>query len=357
MRFGLIGTGLAGPLFGGAFQAHPAGAELVAVAARRAESAKAGAERWGARWSTDDWRKLIESDEIDAVCIATPTGSHAEIAVAAANAGKHVLTEKPMATTLDDADRMIAAAARNKVTLGVIFMYRFMDSARLLREAVTDGHLGRPLLAECFGRFWRDQAYYDSGPWRGTWAGEGGGALMTQTSHTLDLLLWVLGDVEEVSAYWTVTPLHEIETEDLVVAILRFRNGAVATLTSSSAVKAPGPRSIAISGERGLIELVGDDIGRWTIPALEERARGFQSSGADRGDTALKAGFTDSELHRRQIEDFVTATREGRRPAIDGLEGRKTLEVIRAVYRSAATRQPVRLPVGADPTANPGGPA
>lgn len=357
MRFGLIGTGLAGRLFGGALQARPAGAELVAVAARSEASARGGAERWGAQWWTDDWRELIASDEIDAVCIATPTGTHAEIAVAAARAGKHVLTEKPMATTLDDADRMISAANGAGVGLGVIFMYRFMDSARLLREAVTGGHLGRPLLAECFGRFWRDQAYYDSGDWRGTWEGEGGGSLMTQTSHTLDLLLWIMGEVEEVSAYWDVTPLHSIETEDLVVAILRFANGALATVTSSTAIKAPGPRSITISGEQGLIELVGDDIGRWTIPGLADRATTLRAADVDRGDTALRAGFTDSELHRRQIEDFVTAIREGRAPLVDGLEGRRTLEVIRAIYHSAWSRQPIRLPVGADPTANPGGAA
>jgi myo-inositol 2-dehydrogenase/D-chiro-inositol 1-dehydrogenase len=158
VRFGLIGNGLAGPLFGGALAAQPGGATLAGVATSRPETARLAAERWGAPIAFESWRELVHSSRIDAVCVATPTGTHAEIAIAAAEAGKHVLVEKPMATCLDDADRMLRAARAAGVTLGVIFMYRFMDTARLMKRAVEDGYLGRPLLGEVAGRFWRDLA-------------------------------------------------------------------------------------------------------------------------------------------------------------------------------------------------------
>ena len=235
LRFGLVGAGLAGPLFSGALAARPGGAELVAVAARREDSAHARLpSNTASRAGSARWQDLVADPEIDVVCIATPTGTHRDIAVAAAAAGKHVLTEKPIATTLADADAMIDACAAANVQLGVIFMYRFMDTARKMKEAIDTGLIGRPVLGECIGKFWRDQAYYDSAEWRGTWAVEGGGSLMTQTSHTLDLMLWMLGPVAQVAGFFTVTPAHSIETEDLVVGSLRFASGALGSVISSS---------------------------------------------------------------------------------------------------------------------------
>jgi predicted dehydrogenase len=354
MRFGLIGSGLAGPLFGGALAARPAGASLAGIATSRPETARAAAERWGADRAYDSWQELVAAPEIDAVCVAVPTGLHAEVTIAAARAGKHVLVEKPIATCLDDADRMIAAAREAGVTLGVIFMYRFMDTARLMKRAIDEGHLGVPLLGEVAGRFWRDQRYYDSGAWRGTWEGEGGGSLMSQTSHTLDLLLWMLGPVRSVSAQVERTAVHDIDTEDLVAATLRFTSGAIGTVLSTTAARAPQPRTLAITGSSGFVELVGDDLGRFDAPALEADAQALRAAvPQDRGDTTRGAGFVDSELHRRQIEDFVLAAQAGREPMVDGAEGRRTLEVMRAIYRSAQTGSVVELPVGADPTPLP----
>lgn len=347
MRFGLIGAGLAGPLFGGALQARPGGAELVTVAARRETSARSFAERYGLpRWSTD-WREVVADPAIDAVCIATPTGTHADIAVAAAQAGKHVLTEKPIATTLTDADRMIAACRAAGVTLGVIFMYRFMDTARKMKQAIDDGLIGQPVLGECIGKFLRDQPYYDSAEWRGTWEGEGGGSLMTQTSHTLDLMLWMLGPVSQVHAFTTVTPRHQIETEDLTAGTLKFASGALGTVISSSAIEPPSDRVVTIHGEKGTLSLVGDRIARWDVPGGpdEEAAAMLAETSPDRGDTLAQAGYADSELHRRQIEDFVRAIEEGRQPAVDGMEGRKTLEVMRGLYLAAQRGAVLSLPI------------
>jgi UDP-N-acetyl-2-amino-2-deoxyglucuronate dehydrogenase len=353
LRFGLIGVGLAGPLFSGALAARPGGAELTAVASRREDRARAFAEKHAIpRWFSR-WQDLVTDPNIDVVCIATPTGTHRDIAVAAAAAGKHVLTEKPIATTLVDADAMIAACAAANVQLGVIFMYRFMDTARKMKEAIDSGLIGRPVFGECVGKFWRDQAYYDSAEWRGTWATEGGGSLMTQTSHTLDLMLWILGPVAQVAGFFTVTPAHIIETEDLVVGSLRFESGALGSVVSSSAITPPTPRSLTIHGERGTVRLTGDQLTQWDVSGGpdDEARRMLEEAVPDRGDTAAKAGYADSELHRRQIEEFVAAVEENRPPAIDGAEGRRTLEVMRALYRSSARNEIVSLPIEKDRTA------
>jgi UDP-N-acetyl-2-amino-2-deoxyglucuronate dehydrogenase len=350
LRFGLIGSGLAGPLFGGAFEERPGGSELVAVATRHEHTARAAADRWGASEWYGDWRALLESSNVDAVCIATPTGSHAEIAIAAAGAGKHVLTEKPMATSLADADATIAACEAAGVQLGVIFMYRFMDTARKMKEAVDSGRLGRILLGECEDKCFRDQAYYDSGEWRGNWRGEGGGSLMTQTSHTLDLLIWMLGDVQALGGVWTTTPVHDIEVDDLALAWLRFQSGALGSVTSSTAIRPPLERRLTIHGERGTISLVGDRIARWEVEGDDdpEVAALLEQEDDDRGDTTAGAGYSDSELHRRQIEDFASAVEQGRPPTVDGHEGRRTLEVMRALYRSSDERRPMELPLTED---------
>lgn len=353
LRVGLVGTGLAGPLFSGALATQPGGAELVAVAARREESARAYAAKHDIPRIFADWQTLVADPEIDVVCIATPTGTHREIAVAAARAGKHVLTEKPIATTLADADAMIEACAAAGVQLGVIFMYRFMDTARKMKAAIDGGLIGRPVFGECVGKFWREQAYYDSADWRGTWAVEGGGSLMTQTSHTLDLMLWMLGPVSHVAGFFTVTPAHTIDTEDLAIGSLRFASGALGSVISSSGIRPPVPRSLTIHGELGTVKLTGDQLTQWDVQGAPdaEALRMLAESAPDRGDTAAKAGYADSELHRRQIEDFVAAIEEGRPPAIDGAEGRRTLEVMRAIYRSSTRNEMVSLPIEEDATA------
>lgn len=346
LRFGLVGSGLAGPLFAGALAQRPGGSTLEAIATRSESSARSAAERWSVpRWYSD-WRRLIEDPRIDAVCIATPTGTHAEIAIAAATAGKHVLTEKPMATTVVDADRMIAACHEAGVTLGVIFMYRFMDTARKMRQAIAEGWIGRPILGEVVGKFFRDQAYYNSGDWRGSWQGEGGGSLMTQTSHTLDLLIWMLGDVREVAGFWSRTQIHDIEVEDLAVASLRFESGALASVISSTAITPPSERVLTVHGETGTVGLVGDRLARWDVRHTDEEAAELMAVlESDRGDTASRAGYADFELHRRQIADFVVAVDEGRTPAVNGSEGRRTLEVIQAIYESGRRADVVHLPL------------
>ena len=176
---------------------------------------------------------------------------------------------------------------------------------------------------------------------------------MTQTSHTLDLMLWMLGPVAQVAGFSAVTPAHTIETEDLVVGSLRFTSRALGSVVSSSAIVPPRPRSLTIHGERGTVQLTGDQLTQWDVPGEpdEEVRRMLEEAAPDRGETAAKAGYADSELHRRQIEEFVAAVEEDRPPAIDGEEGRRTLEVMRALYRSSARNEIVSLPIEEDRTA------
>ena len=216
-------------------------------------------------------------------------------------------------------------------------MYRFLDTALRMKEAITGGLIGRPLMAECSGLFYRDQPYYDSGEWRGKWESEGGGSLVTQTSHTLDLMLWMLGEVEAVSAFYSTSPLHRIEVEDITVGLLRFANGALGTLISSTAAVPPQTRYLTVRGSEGTVGLVDDRLAQWDVPGgpspeIEEL---MNAGPVDRGDTLTQAGFADSSLHHLQMEDFVAAVAEDGPPLVDGHEGRRTTAVMEALYDSA----------------------
>ncbi len=343
LRFGLIGTGGGGHLCAGALANRPGGARLVSVCSRNRAKATEFASQYAVGEVFTDWRALIRSD-LDAVCLASPTGDHARMAIGAAAQGLHVLTEKPIATTVEDADRMIEACDRAGMTLGCIYMYRFLDIALHMKQAGTGGLIGQPIMAECVGLFYRDQPYYDSGEWRGKWETEGGGSLLTQTSHTLDLLLWMLGDVETVTGFYSTSPLHDIEVEDITLGVLRFVNGTLATVVSTTAAVNPQPRRLTIWGTEGTVGLVGDDLATWEVPGGPSReiAKLMDAGPVDRGDTLAMAGYADSTLHYYQMEDFVAAVAEGRPPLVDGWEGRRTTAVMEALYESARTGRAIQ---------------
>ncbi len=322
----------------------PGGARLVSVCSRNRKKATEFADGYGVSEVFTDWRELLEAPGIDAVCLATPTGDHARMTIAAAAQGLHVLTEKPIATTVADADRMIAACRQAGVTLGVIFMYRFMDGALRMKEAVSGGLIGQPLVAECRDLCFRSQSYYDSAEWRGRWASEGGGSLVTQTSHFLDLMVWMLGDVESVAGFYTTSPLHRIEVEDLTLGVVRFANGALATVASSTAAVNPQPRSLTIRGTKGTVGMVDDDLAQWDVPGgpSPEIERLLGAGPVDRGDTLTSSGYADPTLHFHQMEDFVAAVAEGRAPLVDGWEGRRTMAVMEALYESSRRGEVIR---------------
>jgi predicted dehydrogenase len=300
------------------------------------------AEQYGAAWCTD-FREAVVHPEVEAVIICTPSGLHAEPALAAFEAGKHVLVEKPMEITLEKADQMIAAAERADRRLGVIFQNRFNPAVQYLKAAVDVGKLGRLTLGEASLKWYRSPDYFRSAGWRGTWTLDGGGALMNQGIHFVDLLLWLMGPVQSVTAY-ADTLLHSVEVEDTLVASLRFQSGALGVIEATTTAFPHLSDRLEIVGTQGAV-CIEDGQLRFKYFADEDGADvGLYGLKSDCGLRAAKEiSLTGEGGHAAQIADFCSAIREGRPPAVDDWEGRQSLALITAVYESARTGREVNM--------------
>ncbi|MCB1056740.1 MAG: Gfo/Idh/MocA family oxidoreductase, partial [Acidobacteria bacterium] len=279
---------------------------------------------------------LLDRPDVDAVCLCTPSGLHAEQAITAARAGKHVLVEKPMALEVADADAMIAACREAGVHLGVAFQRRTDPDLRELHAAIRAGELGRLVLGTASVPYFRAQSYYDSAAWRGTWSLDGGGALMNQGIHLVDLLLWLMGGEPQVVGASGGALDHDIEVEDSVAAALRFTggtaDGAVGALVATTAA-APGfPHRVEVYGTRGGAQIEGDGLVRWEGEAPRIRPRSVHAADAGSGGSATGLGHLG---HRLLLEDFAAALREDREPLVSGEEGRRSLALVLAVYEAA----------------------
>lgn len=341
IRFALIGAGNIGRIYGDAF-AHVPDAEIAVVCDPVIAAAESLAGKVGAAF-TGDYAAAVTRAGVDAVVVATPSGTHAEIAVAAAEAGKHLLVEKPLDITLERVDAIIAAAEKAGVTLGSVFPLRFSEGVHKTREALAAGRLGRLALADVFVKWYRPQGYYD-GSWRGTWALDGGGALMNQSIHQIDLAQWLAGPVTSVIGR-TATLAHKMETEDTASAVLTMQNGALGVIQGSTACWPGDQARVELHGDRGTIALEEGRIVMWKLadaaPGEEEAMLNLETGGGTGAADPTAIGY---EKHRRQIADFVGALREGRPPAVQGAEGRRAVEIILAIYRSAESGLPVSLP-------------
>ena len=340
--FGIIGGGMIGPYHAEAIRMIPE-AKLVAVATSREDTARRFAEKVQVdSWYTD-YRELLKRDDIQVVNICTPPYLHEEMVLAAAEAGKHVLVEKPIAINLRQADTMIDACEKAGVKLGVIFQYRFSEAAQKLKKAVETLLFGRLFLGDVYVKWFRTGEYYQSASWRGLWSKEGGGALINQSIHAIDLLQWFMGPVEWVEGVCQ-TVHHRIEVEDLGLALIRFQSGAVGVIEGSTALYPGFPQRIELHGEKGSAILEGDRIAFWkfqdnTVPMdLLQKGEVLNTS------SSPTAGFSP-EYHRRQIQDFLEAIRDNRPPLVDGIEGRKALEIVRAIYLSSQNGVRVFFPV------------
>lgn len=291
--------------------------------------------------------EAVKAPGVDIVVIMTPSGAHLESAVAAAAAGKHVVVEKPLEITGPRCDRIIEACDKHRVKLCTIFPSRFADSNITLKAAVDAGKFGRLTLGEASNKWWRSQAYYDDGGWKGTLALDGGGALMNQAIHNVDLLLWMMGPATHVSGL-TATLAHErIEVEDTAVAAIRFASGALGMLVGTTSVHPGYPKQIAIHGDKGSAVIEQEDVLKWDFtpatPDDDEVKRRFAAKvGASGGAADPKA--ISHEGHRRQLADFVDAIRANRAPKVDGREGKRAVDLICAVYESNRTGRVVELP-------------
>jgi UDP-N-acetyl-2-amino-2-deoxyglucuronate dehydrogenase len=289
---------------------------------------------------------VLARKDVDVVIICTPSGSHMPPAVAAAEAGKHVVVEKPLEITTERCDRILEACEKNKVQLCTIFPSRFADANRTLKAAVDAGRFGRLTLGETTCKWWRTQAYYDKGGWRGTWALDGGGALMNQAIHNVDLLLWMMGPATHVTGYTAMLAHERIEVEDTAAACLRFASGALGVIQATTSVYPGLPKTLAIHGDRGTAVIEQEDVLRWELtPETDEdravRQRFAQKVGASGG--ASDPSAISHVYHARQLTDFVEALSTGRKPLVDGREGRRAVELIQAIYRSAREGRTVEL--------------
>jgi predicted dehydrogenase len=346
LGFAIVGCGMIARFHARALAEVP-GARLTALVSRELPHAARLAEEVSARCDLyTDLDRALDHRDVDAVIVTTPSGAHLEPAVAAAQAGKHVVVEKPLEVTPERCDRIIEACERNAVQLCTIFPSRFGDANRELKAAVEAGRFGRLTLAETACKWWRPQSYYDEGGWKGTRRLDGGGALMNQAIHNVDLLTWVMGPVTHVSGFTATLAHKRIEVEDTAVACLRFAGGALGVIQAATGAHPGLPKTIAVHGDRGTVVIQQDDVVRWDLTPetphdREVRQRFAQKSGASGG--ASNPAAISHAGHARQLADFVRAVATGGRPSVDGREGRKVVEIIRAVYESAATGRCVEL--------------
>ncbi len=342
--FAVVGTGMIAEVHAQAIRDTPE-ARLVAVWTRAAEKRAAFAKRFGCR-AVESLEALVADPEVRAVTVATPSGAHAEIAVPFLEAGKAVLCEKPLEVSLAAVDRILGAEKSGGGVLAGVFQMRLGRGARLLKDAVEAGRFGRLTLCSAYIKWWRSPEYYSSSPWKGTYRLDGGGALITQGIHAVDLLQWIAGLPAEVSAFAGTLAHTGIEAEDTIVATLRYPHGGLGVIEAASSAWPGSDLRIEIMGSRGSAVLVNDRIVRWDFAdALNDDEKVRQDFA---GGETMKVGSGDPSgmswnEHRVQIGDLARALIEGRPPMIPGAEARRAVALVMAIYESARHGRTVRL--------------
>lgn len=353
-RIALIGPGKVGHLHAKAARQVP-NAELVAVYGRNEQKATEFASQYSLKAYTDI-TQMVERERIDLCLVCTPHPAHREPAVAALNAGSNVLVEKPLASSLEDCEAMMEAARRNGRQLGVISQRRFYEPSLRIRHAIDAGKIGNPVLGTVVMLGWRDEAYYRSDPWRGKWTEEGGGVLVNQAPHQLDLLLWYMGEAEEVFGQWRNVNHPYIEVEDTAAAVVTFKNGGMGSLVVSNSQKPGLYGKVHIHGQNGASVGVQTDGGSmfiagmssiqdppyndvWTVPGEEQLLEAYKA------DDAAAFNRVDALTHyfTAQMTDFCQAIQAGRSPLVTAEDGRRVVALFSAIYESSRTNRPVRL--------------
>ena len=356
IKTGLIGCGKVGHLHASALVSLPR-SEFVAVCDRDAGRVQAFARQYGVKAYTDI-AVMIADSGVEMVNVCTPHPIHAAPAVEAMRAGAHVLVEKPLASSLADCDAMINTAQKAGILLGTMSQRRFYEPVLRIRQAIAAGKIGRPMLGNVVMFGWRDEAYYKADPWRGTWKGEGGGVLVNQAVHQLDILQWLMGDIDEV--YGCITNINHsyIEVEDTAVAVIRFKGGGLGNVILSNSqhpalyckvhVFGDNGASVGVQTDGGAMFLPGrseiveppyNDL--WTVPGEENMMELWKQKDTEFFNSICATQY----YHERQIEDFLEAAVTGGQPLVDGAEGRKTVELFTAVYRTARNNRPVQFPL------------
>jgi predicted dehydrogenase len=330
MKVGLLGGGNISDTHARAARAIP-GVEIAAIHGANREKAERLAQAYGGA-VYDDIERFLDHRPLDIVAIGSPSGLHADQAIAAIRRGIHVLSEKPLDVTTAKVDAVIAAADRGGVKVGVFFQDRLKPDIAAMKSMIVSGQLGKPLFAAGHVRWYRPPEYYTTSRWRGTRALDGGGALMNQAIHTVDVLQWLFGPVARVGGR-TATLLHSIQTEDTAAAVLEFESGALGIIEATTSSFPGYARRVDVSGSEGTLILEGD-----RLVATDLRAKGTQASTVPAEpppENAASATVSDSVPHQRIFEDFIRAIRENAVPVCDAREARPSVAIIEAIYRSA----------------------
>lgn len=347
VRFAVIGAGVIGRVHAAALVALSDVADLAVIADIDAARAHAVAEKYGAAESTTDVARILARNDIDAVIVCTPSGAHADLAVAALDAGKHVVIEKPIDITLAAADRIIQAESRSGQKVTVISQHRFDRSTEKVIKAMADGSYGTITSAIASHAWWRGQTYYDSGDWRGTWALDGGGAVMNQTVHTINLMIAIVGAPVEVFAYTACLAHERIEVEDTAVAVVKFATGGLGIIHGTTAAYPGLDARLSVYGTKGSAVISDDELvyHHATVGDAEEIAMSDKTA-QNQVTEDFRLGPDDVRLgsaHRAQLADFITAVTTDGTPRVGTADARTSLAVILAMYESARTGRPVRL--------------
>ena len=337
MRVGIIGTGAVAHKHARALQ--NIGDRVTVCANRREEAGREFAARYGAALA-GTWQEVCRHPEVDFVDVCTFPEFRLEVVEECAATGKHVMVEKPIATSLETAARMIETARRAGILLGVISQHRFDDASMFLSRAVAAGRLGKLLQCDCYVKWFRSAEYYRR-PAKGSWKTEGGGALIGQAIHQVDLLRWLAGPVAEVAGMWQLGARNAIESEDVVNAVVRYRSGATGVLQAATAFWPGYPERLELHGAKGSAVISGDKLTAWDVE---------EDDGGERAPvvTPAASGASDPmaislEPFERQFRDFGDSISTGRQPLVAGEQGYQALEVVDAVYRACRTGQKVML--------------
>jgi UDP-N-acetyl-2-amino-2-deoxyglucuronate dehydrogenase len=337
MKFAIVGAGVISDFHAKAITQHPQ-AELVAISDIVLEKANKLADAYNVASVYSDYEQMLKREDIDVVCVCTPSGLHGEVVIAAAQAGKHILCEKPLEITAGAMTEVLAAVNKHGVKMGCVFQRRVMEASLVARRAVQEGKLGKLVLGDAYLKYYRSPEYYRSAGWRGTWQFDGGGALMNQGVHGIDLIQWLMGDVQSVFAY-SAPLLRDIEVEDTAVAVLKYKNGAFGVIQGTTSVYPAQETRFELHGEKGTIIFADSGIKKWSFLNSDEEMPIVQP----RIDSSSNPTDISSDGHYILVDDLIEAIRNDRPPLISGEEARKSVDLILAIYESAQTGKEVVL--------------
>lgn len=356
LKTALVGCGKVGHFHAKAF-VNLAQSQFTAVCDYNLERAQDFAKQYGVK-AYDNVEQMVANEGIEMLSVCTPHPIHASVAIAVSKIGCHVLIEKPLASNLADCRSILAAAKEGNAKIGTVCQRRFYRPCLRIKKAIDEGKIGRPIIGTVTMLGWRDKAYYESDPWRGTWQGEGGGVLVNQAPHQLDLLLWYMGEVEEVYGVWRNLNHPYIEVEDTAVAIIKFKNGGIGNVLVSNSqnpalfgkvhVHGDNGASVGVQTDGGAMFIAGvssiteppyNDL--WTVTGEQEQLDIWKKEDCDFFNSVDSMYY----YHQLQIEDFLNSVIHNTPPLIDGNAGLKTVELIEAIYRSTHDNKVIKFPL------------